>query len=754
MGRMGRKSKREKKNEKTGDLSWGTKNKREGYDVVVKENAAFETYYKAQKIVPQDEWDSFMYHFKEPLPASFRISGHRNQGKAILKIMEGEYFKALTEENAKPECLSWYPENLAWQLSLTRKDIRKSEANVKLHNFLVSETEAGNISRQETVSMIPPLVLDVQPHHKVFDMCAAPGSKTTQLVEMLHAEEGKIPEGLVIANDSNNKRCYLLTHQLKRLPSPNLIITNHDASIMPNFHIPTTDGGKEILKFDRILCDVPCSGDGTLRKNFDVWMKWNAANGASLHGLQYRIVRRGAEMLTVGGKMVYSTCSLNPIEDEAVLHRLLAEAKGSLELEEVSEKLPGLKFVRGLSSWIVMSRDLTAYSTPEEVPESMKHILRESLFPPKVEDADKFHLERCLRILPHHQNTGGFFVSVLKKVALLPWEAQTERKPVTENSSADSLVMPVGPVESGKDNGPRSPARKRQKIRGFKEDPYLFFDEDEELWPPIKKFYGLSDEMDPKLLLTRCKEGKKKNIYFTSPTVRDLTRINADRLSIINTGIKMFARSDNKGADCGFRIAQEGALALMEFMTKRRVVVTREDMSMLLLNDDMDTPPEIHKFSPDAAKQLHEIETGSTLMECYEDGLHIVVVAWKGKTSVRAYVAKCDRIHYLRLCGADLSKFEVNKFAVKDNQVANDPEENDHDDEALMDTENVANEVKIVPNNMDVTHEIAAEKSVSEAVIPEVAIEKGVAEDNVKQEIMEETVLSESVDAQKEMTAL
>lgn len=163
-------------------------------------------------------------------------------------------------------------------------------------------------------------------------------------------------------------------------------------------------------------------------------------------------------------------------------------------------------------------------------------------------------------------------------------------------------------------------------------------------------------------------------------------------------------------------------------------------------------------------------------MECYEDGLHIVVVAWKGKTSVRACVAKCDRIHYLRLCGADLSKFgsflygvnlakwflpsfllyiqEVNKFAVKDNQVANDPEENDHDDEALMDTENVANEVKIVPNNMDVTHEIAAEKSVSEAVIPEVAIEKGVAEDNVKQEIMEETVLSESVDAQKDMTAL
>ncbi|XP_046442937.1 tRNA (cytosine(34)-C(5))-methyltransferase-like [Daphnia pulex] len=716
MGRMGRKNKREKKDGAA--LSWGTKNKNEGYDVVVKENSAFETYYKAQKIVPDDQWESFMYHLKEPLPASFRISGHRNQGKAILKIMEGEYFKALTEEQAKPECLTWYPENLAWQLSLTRKDIRKSEANVKLHNFLVSETEAGNISRQETVSMIPPLVLDVQPHHKVLDMCAAPGSKTSQLVEMLHCDEGKAPEGLVIANDSNNKRCYLLTHQLKRLPSPNLIITNHDASLMPNFHIPTPGGGKDVLKFDRILCDVPCSGDGTLRKNLDVWMKWNSANGSSLHGLQYRIARRGAEMLSVGGKMVYSTCSLNPMENEAVIHRLLVEAKGSLELEEVSDKLPGLKYVPGLSHWVVMSRVLTAYATPEEVPEAMKHILRGSLFPPKPEDADKFHLERCLRILPHQQNTGGFFVSALKKVAPLPWEAQ-ERKPIVAATNSTAVVSTE--VESTKDNAPRSPARKRQKIRGFKEDPYLFFDEDEELWPPIKEFYGLSDTMDPKLLLTRCKEGKKKNIYYTSPMVRDLTRTNEDRLTIINTGIKMFARSENKGTDCGYRIAQEGALAMMEFMKKRRVVITRDDMTMLLLNDDMNTPPEIHSFSSGAAKQLHEIDTGSTLMECYEDGLHIVVVAWKGKTSVRAYVAKCDRIHYLRLCGADLSKFEVNKFAEKERSAQNDLEEKeenqgqedvsiDEGHKVPADMDNVEKEIPVdidsaenqAPVNMDV----------------------------------------------------
>lgn len=98
-----------------------------------------------------------------------------------------------------------------------------------------------------------------------------------------------------------------------------------------------------------------------------------------------------------------------------------------------------------------------------------------------------------LRILPHHQNTGGFFVSVLKKVAPLPWEAavkerhETDQNPAKENSSTtpeDSKKEEVATVV--KEQGPRSPARKKRKIRGFKEDPYIFFQADEELWPPIK----------------------------------------------------------------------------------------------------------------------------------------------------------------------------------------------------------------------------------------------------------------------------
>lgn len=94
-----------------------------------------------------------MKHLREPLPVSFRVTGCRSRAKAVLKIIEGEYLQNLTDEDVKPQCLPWYPENLAWQLNLSKKEIRKSEVNYRLHNFLVSETEAGSISRQGRPSL-------------------------------------------------------------------------------------------------------------------------------------------------------------------------------------------------------------------------------------------------------------------------------------------------------------------------------------------------------------------------------------------------------------------------------------------------------------------------------------------------------------------------------------------------------------------------------------------------------------------------
>ena len=110
--------------------------------------------------------------------------------------------------------------------------------------------------------------------------------------------------------------------------------------------------------------------------------------------LQFRIARRGLEMLALNGQMVYSTCSLNPIEDEAVIHRLLVEAKGSVELVEIGHMLPGLKHCKGLSHWVITDRDLTAYDSPDVVPEGKRNLIRASIFPPKPEDAAQFNLDR------------------------------------------------------------------------------------------------------------------------------------------------------------------------------------------------------------------------------------------------------------------------------------------------------------------------------------------------------------------------
>uniref|UniRef100_A0A2K5RWH8 tRNA (cytosine(34)-C(5))-methyltransferase n=1 Tax=Cebus imitator TaxID=2715852 RepID=A0A2K5RWH8_CEBIM len=544
---------------KRGEVGWEG-----GYLEIVKENKLFQHYYQELKIVPEGEWD------QEPLPATLRITGYKSHAKEILHCLKNKYFKELEDLEVDgqkvevPQPLSWYPEELAWHTNLSLKILRKSPQLEKFHQFLVSETESGNISRQEAISMIPPLLLNVQSHHKILAMCAAPGSKTTQLIEMLHADMNvPFPEGFVIANDVDNKCCYLLVHQAKRLSSPCIMVVNHEASSIPRLQIDV-GGRKEILFYDRILCDVPCSGDGTMRKNIDVWKKWITLNSLQLHGLQLRI-------LAEGGRMVYSTCSLNPIEDEAVIAPLLEKSEGALELADVSNELPGLKWMPGITQWKVMTKDGQWFTDWDAVPHSRHTQIRPTMFP--LKDPEKLramHLERCLRILPHHQNTGGFFVAVLVKKSSMPWN---KRQPKLQGKSAETRgstqVSPADPTE-GKPTDPsklesmsvtrtgdteiahatedlenngnrkngvcRLPPSKKMKLFGFKEDRFVFIPEGDPLFPPIEKFYALDPSFSRMNLLTRTTEGKKRQLYMVSKELRN----------VINTGIKVWCRNKKK----------------------------------------------------------------------------------------------------------------------------------------------------------------------------------------------------------------
>jgi len=672
-----------------------------GYKDIVKENDMFVKYYKTQKICPESDFLTMIDTLKSDLPASFRITGFRSQANALLKIIKGKYFKELVDlkerkgEALLPKCLDWYPEKFAYQINLTRNHIRREEAYFKLHNFLVSETESGNISRQEAVSMIPPIVLNVEPHHKVLDMCAAPGSKTAQLIEALHAVEDVLPEGFVVANDSDNARCYMLVHNAKRLQSPCYIITNQDAANMPNLKVPSNDKtGMVNVKFDRILCDVPCTGDGTLRKNADIWPKWNAGNGNNLHGLQYRIVKRGLELLQVGGRIVYSTCSLNPVENEAVLHRILKDAGAAVSLVEVKEKVPGLVYSQGMTDWklsgkhkkdMACSEDMVFYSSYEEVPPSMRSQISPLMFPPLPEEAKQFHLERCIRILPHHQDTGGFFLALLEKKALCPWEAAKKEG------------------EGKEEERTKEPPMKKKRFFGYREDPFVYFKEDEEVFPQIKEYFDLS--LPCSSFLTRsADETKKNNLYFTSPAVKDLIVYNHERVKIINTGVKAFSRCENKGASNFYRLAQEGALMTVPFIKNRKLYPSKPDLEILLLKSDIEAPPEISSFSEEFQEQVNALDTGSVAM-IYEEkdddncGLKIEVVGWKGKMSLRAYVPKNARLHYIRLIDGDTSKFEKNKFEERKERQTETPKK---EEESSEDSADIPGETVMTENGNEV----------------------------------------------------
>lgn len=718
MGRRFHKNKGNKFAQRKRDKKQGIKTERpdrraEPYPEIVRENEGFEKYYKHQRICPDDQWDEFIAAIRADLPTTFRITGCRSAAKKLLNIIQTEFFNTYmdnievqpsngTDKDAyvtpiikKPICLPWYPNGLGWQLELTRKDIRRSESLYKLHNFLIAETQAGSISRQEAVSMIPPLVLDVQPHHKVLDMCAAPGSKTAQLIEALHANETEpIPSGFVVANDIDNNRCYMLVHQAKRLNSPCFIVTNHDSSQMPQF----VNNQNVNIKFDRILCDVPCSGDGTLRKNPDIWLKWNQGHALNLHGIQYRVARRGAELLNVGGLLVYSTCSLNPVENEAVLHRLLKESDGALEIMDASHLVPGLKFSPGLSYWELATKDMNFYKTFEEVPVTLHTMIRPQMFPPAPEEAAKYNLDKSMRILPHYQNTGAFFVAVLVKKKLMPWESKwasevvVEAPKVVEGETAETTEGDSAVNDPNAKSAPWGPQRKKRRLHGYKEDPFVFFGDDEVVWLGIKKFYEiekLTNNFDPTCLLTRCVGGKKKNIYFCSKNVKELVQANENAIKIINTGVKAWVRCDNRNMRCEFRLANEGLSSIQSLIGQnRRVHVTKEDLITLLQNVDPLHPPQLDIMSEGVQQRVADIAAGSCLL-IYNDesDFELVLVGWRGTKTLRAYTDTNDSVHMLRLLGADLSKYDISKFNKKEETVedAENGDENNEDKDGAGD---------------------------------------------------------------------
>ncbi len=285
----------------------------------------------------------------------------------------------------------------AWALPFERGS---AQGDVKA--VLIALHETGRLTRQEASSMLPVLALGAGPGHVVLDMCASPGSKTTQIAEHLGQS------GLVLANEVVNSRVNMLVTNVQRHGSSSVAVIHHDGRHLPR--VPESG-------FDRIIVDAPCTGSGTTGKNPDVWGKWLPSGGRSLHDLQVALLSKAVALIKPGGRVVYSTCSLDPVEDEAVVAEVL-RCSDAMNLLAASPLLAGVPAEEGRSDW--PNLDDSGELSVEEVPKSML---------PPSEPAIVEQLARCMRVWNDSIGGGGFFLAVLEKSADAP------QRPVPEIQS-------------------------------------------------------------------------------------------------------------------------------------------------------------------------------------------------------------------------------------------------------------------------------------------------------------------------------
>lgn len=207
----------------------------------------------------------------------------------------------------------------------------------------------GQYYIQGLSSMIPPLVLSSTSKDKVLDLCAAPGSKTTELGEMM---ENK---GTLIANEIQHNRVNMLVYNIDRINLVNAAVTHNRGEWLNRYFSEY---------FDKILVDAPCSGLGIIHKKDEINNWWSLERAKILGDLQYMLLISAIKMLKVGGELVYSTCTLTPEENEIILNKILD--KYSLEVCEIrlpvkshhalteynGVKLnPSLKFAKRILPW-------------------------------------------------------------------------------------------------------------------------------------------------------------------------------------------------------------------------------------------------------------------------------------------------------------------------------------------------------------------------------------------------------------------
>jgi 16S rRNA (cytosine967-C5)-methyltransferase len=270
--------------------------------------------------------------------------------------------------------------------SLKRFGLRVEPGALLKNAFAVSggsvvRTEAfqqGLLSAQDEASQVIPLLLDVRSGDRVLDLCAAPGGKTPPLARAAGQA------GLVIAADRHAHRLRAMRAQFERLHLAEIQIVELDAERQLPFR----------GNFDRILVDAPCSGTGTLARHPEIRWRLRPEQLGELHRLQVTILASALDALAPGGRLVYSTCSLEPEENESVIAEVLRQRRASSQLPTGHH----FSLVDAAKSADILAPQLAQ----------------------GVEPASLFDSSGFFRTVPGEHPTDGFFAAILEKDSCAP----------------------------------------------------------------------------------------------------------------------------------------------------------------------------------------------------------------------------------------------------------------------------------------------------------------------------------------------
>jgi len=238
--------------------------------------------------------EAFLQRMKKQLGEEFSV---------FLDSLERPRAVALRFNPLKGEqpAMSFVEQNVPWEPLGYYYD---PEARPGLHVY----HEAGVYYLQEASAMAPVALLDPQPGEKVCDLCAAPGGKTTQIAGRMQGE------GFLLCNEINPKRAKILSRNIERMAVPNALVTNeHPEKLEKRFS----------GFFDRVLVDAPCSGEGMFRKEEAAVTDWSQETVEMCARRQAEILDSAAAMVRPGGRLVYSTCTFAPEEDEGAVAAFL-----------------------------------------------------------------------------------------------------------------------------------------------------------------------------------------------------------------------------------------------------------------------------------------------------------------------------------------------------------------------------------------------------------------------------------------------